>query len=84
MKSWTHEDVIESIRNSGKVRSNVIITNSSRFEHDLGVDSLDLVGILLDIQDDFGFEWTDQEISAINCVQDIIDSLNKRSQSSAA
>jgi acyl carrier protein len=84
MKSWTHEDVIESIRNSGKVRSNIIITSASRFEQDLGVDSLDLVGILLDIQDDFGFEWTDQEISAINCVQDIIDSLNKRSQSSAA
>jgi len=84
MKSWTHEDVIESIRNSSKVRPNVIITNSSRFEQDLGVDSLDLVGILLDIQDDFGFEWTDKEISGINSVQDIIDTLNKRSQSNAA
>jgi len=84
MKSWTHEDVIESIRNSGKVKPNILITASSRFEQDLGVDSLDLVSVLLDIQDDFGFEWTDQEISAINCVQDIIDSLNKRSQSNAA
>jgi len=84
MKPWTHEDVIESIRNSGKVKPNILITASSRFEQDLGIDSLDLVGILLDIQDDFGIEWTDREISEINCIQDIINILNIRSQTNAA
>ena len=84
MKKWTHEDVIDSIRNSGKVKPNTLVTTSSRFEQDLGIDSLDLVGILLDIQDDFGFEWTDREISEINCIQDIINILNIRSQTNAA
>lgn len=84
MKPWTHEDVIDSIRNSGKVKPNILVTSTSRFEQDLGVDSLDLVSILLDIQDDFGFEWTDKEISTINSVQDIINFLNKRSQTNAA
>ncbi|MFM7315307.1 MAG: acyl carrier protein [Isosphaeraceae bacterium] len=84
MKPWTHEDVIDSIRNSGKVKPNILVTTSSLFEQDLGIDSLDLVGILLDIQDDFGFEWTDKEISSINSVADIINLLSKRSQTNAA
>jgi acyl carrier protein len=73
-----HDELIQNIRTTAKIPSKVLITSTSRFQEDLGVDSLDLVSVLLNIQDDYGVEWTDEEISAITTVSDILDGLKKR------
>jgi len=73
-----HDELIENIRTTAKIPSNVLITSTSRFQEDLGVDSLDLVSVLLNIQDDFGIEWSDEEISGIMSISDIMDGLHKR------
>jgi acyl carrier protein len=73
-----HDELIQNIRNTAKIPSKVLITSTSRFQDDLGVDSLDLVSVLLNIQDDYGVEWTDEEISGIMTVSDILDGLKKR------
>ena len=73
-----HDELIQNIRNTAKIPSKVLITSTSRFQEDLGVDSLDLVSVLLNIQDDYGVEWTDEEISGIMTVTDILDGLKKR------
>jgi acyl carrier protein len=73
-----HDELIQNIRTTAKIPSKVLITSTSRFQDDLGVDSLDLVSVLLNIQDDYGVEWTDEEISAITTVSDILDGLKKR------
>jgi acyl carrier protein len=73
-----HDELIHNIRTTAKISSKVLITSTSRFQEDLGVDSLDLVSVLLNIQDDYGIEWTDDEISGILTVTDILDGLKKR------
>ncbi len=73
-----HDELIQNIRTTAKIPSKVLITSTSRFQDDLGVDSLDFVSILLNIQDDFGIEWTDEEISGILTVSDLLDGLKKR------
>jgi acyl carrier protein len=73
-----HDELIQNIRTTAKIPSKVLITSTSRFQEDLGVDSLDLVSVLLNIQDDYGVEWTDEEISGITTVSDILDGLKKR------
>jgi|688.fasta_scaffold29609_6 acyl carrier protein len=73
-----HDELIQNIRTTAKIPSKVLITSTSRFQDDLGVDSLDLVSVLLNIQDDYGVEWTDEEISGITTVSDILDGLKKR------
>lgn len=78
MTNIQHEALFEIIRTTAKLNKNVLITSNSRFLEDLGVDSLDLVSVLLNIQDDYGVEWTDEEISNINTVSDIFEGLNRR------
>ena len=72
------DKLFQNIRTTAKIQSNVLITSTSRFQEDLGVDSLDLVSVLLNIQDDFGIEWSDEEISGIMSISDIMDGLHKR------
>lgn len=85
MTNIQHEALFDIIRTTAKLNKNVLITSNSRFLEDLGVDSLDLVSVLLNIQDDYGVEWTDEEISNINTVSDIFEGLNRRGiQHSAA
>ena len=78
MIEFRHDELIQNIRTTAKIPSKVLITSTSRFQEDLGVDSLDLVSVLLNIQDDYGVEWTDEEISGIMTVTDILDGLKKR------
>lgn len=49
------------------------VTPESDFFEDLGVDSLDVVEITLDIEKEFNIEVPESESSAIRTVQNIID-----------
>lgn len=66
------EDLYDVIRTAAKIPPHVLINDASRFVQDLGVDSLDLVGVLLSIQDNYGFELTDDEIGGIESVGDVL------------
>jgi acyl carrier protein len=45
---------------------------------DLMVDSLDIVGIVLACEDEFGIDLPDHEIERVETVQNIIDEVRKR------
>lgn len=49
-----------------------IITEDSALAEDLGTDSLDIVEILLEIEDNFGVVVPDEEIPNLRSVRDII------------
>lgn len=84
MATWQHEDLVRCIRQSGKVPATVAITSASRFTEDLNIDSLDLVGVLLDLQDLIGVEWSDDEISGMKTVGDVFSTLAKQDRTEAA
>lgn len=49
----------------------------SRFVEDLGADSLDIVELVMEIEDEFDMEIPDEEIEKMNTVQDVISYVAK-------
>lgn len=78
MREIRREELFDVIRQAAKIPAHVLISDSSRFVQDLGVDSLDLVGVLLSIQDNYEFELTDDEIGTIECVGDVLKLMDRR------
>ncbi|MBN1664388.1 MAG: acyl carrier protein [Deltaproteobacteria bacterium] len=48
------------------------------FIDDLGADSLDLVELVMEMEENFGIEISDDELEKIVLVQDVIDFLKKK------
>ena len=55
-------DVADVVRKSAKLRLNLAIEPDSRLVEDLGIDSLDLVGVFLQIQDHFDILIEDEDL----------------------
>ena len=50
----------------------------TRFEYDLGCDSLDMVDIIMKIEREFNISIPDNDIPNINTIQELIDYVTKR------
>ncbi len=76
MKGGVLELVFEKVR---EVISNVLgiepenITMESSFIEDLGADSLDVVELIMDLQDEFDIEIPDEEAEKVQTVGDVVD-----------
>ena len=46
------------------------VKEDSRFSEDLALDSLDVVELCMDIEDEYGIEVTDNDLSKVRSVQD--------------
>ena len=55
-------DVADVVRKSAKLRIDLAIEPDSRLVEDLGIDSLDLVGVFLQIQDHFDILIEDEDL----------------------
>lgn len=68
--------VFEKVR---EVISNVLgiepedITMESSFIEDLGADSLDVVELIMDLQEEFDIEIPDEEAEKVQTVGDVVD-----------
>ncbi|MEN3042491.1 MAG: acyl carrier protein [Fervidobacterium sp.] len=45
---------------------------------DLGADSLDIVDLVMAFEDEFGVKISDQDLSKIKTVQDVIEAIKQR------
>jgi len=48
------------------------------FIDDLGADSLDLVELIMEMEENFGIEIADEELEKIRTIQDVIDYLKSK------
>lgn len=64
-------EVIEVVRTSGKIKPSVPIDAGKRLVEDLGIDSLDLVDILLSIQDKYDVAIDDDDVAKLLRVSDL-------------
>lgn len=53
------------------------INEKSDFIADLGVDSLDMIEIVMDIEKEFGLKVKDEEIPEIKTVGDLVDKVEE-------
>lgn len=54
------------------------IKPDDRLREDLEIDSLDVIMIIQDIEDDFGITVEKQEITCLETVQNIVDNLRQK------
>ena len=60
----------------GKDRNEV--TLESDIIKDLGLDSLDIVTLIMAVEDEYGFTADDDEIAALKTVGDVVNYIEKR------
>lgn len=70
-------DVLEAIKKA-KVITSVDKLEPAALLSDQDVDSLDLSGILLSIEEAFGVEIPDEDIDGIQTINDIVNYINEK------
>jgi|GEM_PF-993367 len=61
--------VADQVRRAAKLPADRIMQPSSRLVEDLGIDSLDLVGVMLQVQDRFGVEIDDDDVVKLTTLE---------------
>ena len=74
-------EVVEVIRKAAKIPARVPITGDSRLVEDLAIDSLDLVGLILQIQDHFDVVIEEDDVPNLCRVADLAAYLADRRES---
>lgn len=72
------------VRAVAKVDPDVPMTPESDLVDDLGVDSLDLVSVVLQIQDDFGVDIAEDELPRMRTLGALVDYIADQRASQAA
>lgn len=72
------------VRQAARVKPDVPILPETKLVDDLGIDSLDLVGVYLRIQDEFGVEVDDQDVPGLQTISDLVRYVTSRSNAAAA
>jgi acyl carrier protein len=70
-------EVARIVRQAAKVPPHVAIDADSRLVEDLAIDSLDLVGVLLAIQDHFDIAIEDDDVPSLRRVVDLAEYVAK-------
>ena len=52
------------------------VVPSASFKEDLGADSLDVVELVMELEDEFDMEISDEEAEKISTVQEVVDYIN--------
>lgn len=73
----------DAIRSVSSRARQVSITPASLLLEDLGLDSLDLVAVIVEIQDRFQVEIDPDEIPNFRCVGDLVTSVKNQLQAAA-
>ncbi len=74
------EQVIEVIMEQLEVTREECTPDAS-FIEDLGADSLDLVELIMELEENFGIRIADEELEKIRTIQDIIDFIKTKTAS---
>jgi acyl carrier protein len=77
-------EVVEVIRRAAKIPARVPITPDSRLVEDLAIDSLDLVGLILQLQDHFDVVIEEDDVPNLCRVADLAAYLASRRESTGS
>ncbi len=77
-------DIADSVRSVARIPQDVAITGDSLLVEDLAIDSLDLVGIFLKIQDHFDVAINDDDVPSLRRVADLAQYVARHRGAAAA
>ncbi len=75
--------VVAIVRNTLGISPDYLITQLTRFEQDLGADSIDMVEIVIELEDEFQIEIDGRDAGRLVVINDIV-SLVQRIKGGAA
>ncbi len=61
---------------SGKLKGKELTLDSNL--RDLGIDSLDVVDLIMDLEEELGIEFSDEELMSIHTMKDVCDLIDKK------
>ena len=74
----------ESVRAIARIPAEIAISADSRLVEDLGIDSLDLVSIVLTAQEDYGVPIDEDEVAGLRTMADLVLYVDRRRGAAAA
>ncbi len=77
-------ELVEIVRKVGKVPAERLIGSETRLVEDLGIDSLDLVAVFLNVQDRFDVVIEDDDVPRLKSVADLAAYVSRHRGSAAA
>jgi acyl carrier protein len=77
-------EVARVVQQAAKIPPHMVITEQTRLVEDLGIDSLDLVGVLLAIQDRFDLVIEDDVVPSLRRIVDLAEYVAKHRGLAAA
>jgi len=77
-------ELADSVRTIARIPSDVLISSESRLVEDLGIDSLDLVSIVLTAQENYGVAIDEDEVATLRTMADLVVYVDRRRNAAAA
>ena len=78
----SREEILEQVKGALSEKLGIDeseITEQASFEEDLGADSLDLVEVVMDLEDQFGLKISDEDAQKIATVGEAVDYVTSHS-----
>ena len=79
-----HAELVDSVRSVARIPAEVTIAPESRLVEDLGIDSLDLVSIVLNAQERYGIAIDEDEVAQLRSIADLVNYVDRQRSSAAA
>ncbi len=77
-------EMSDSVRTIARIPQDVAISADSRLVEDLGIDSLDLVSIVLTAQETYGVAIDEDDVAELRTMADLILYVERRRNAAAA
>lgn len=71
-------DVIETVKSILGKRKDVSKLQETDLLTDIGLDSLDLVEVMIEIETTLNIEFSSDEIASLTTLKDVVDLINKK------
>lgn len=74
----TFDKIVALMKGHVIINPDQAVTPASRFDEDLGMDSLDFIEMAMEIEEQFGLDVSDEQLGKIETVQQLVDAIEGR------
>ncbi|HOC80823.1 MAG TPA: acyl carrier protein [Bacilli bacterium] len=69
---------VNSVLEKFKKKLNIEVVDEGKTLKDYGLDSLDMVELILELEDEYKIKFTDEEMTSLQTIGDLISAVHKK------